>query len=442
MQNLRWVRSDDRSVSPVVGGILVLAIVVMLAAVMLFMVNGLGDDTDPTPQAQLEFAPAAEGSDYELQHLGGDELGDGDGRVVVEGVANESILESRSLTASESVNLTPLKETVRIVFHSDTGESYVLASFDADPLPVSPDKGCEWVEDQTSDGSDDIEIDGIVVNCDVVTDGDVIVKNDGAVIGEVDGKEVTLDGKGYDDVNADGAVIMKPESTVHGSVDAGGKLEVKDESTVDGSVDADGEVLVKTDSTVKGDVEADGKVNVNDGATVEGSVDATGNVKVKPVSTVEGDVDTDGELKIKDESTVGGSVDAGEKVTLGVESTVNSDVETDAQVELRKDSTVEGSVDAGKKVTLKDGSTVEGTVDAGGDVELKPGSTIDGDLVGDDVKLTDATIDSDVYVGGSFDCSSSTIDGEDCDDYEPEDADDYSLVPRKPPASVVDRGAA
>ena len=45
--------------------------------------------------------------------------------------------------------------------------------------------------------------------------------------------------------------------------------------------------------------------------------------------------------------------------------------------------------------------------------------------MGDDVKITDSTIGDDVYVGGSFDCSSSTIDGEDCDDYSPADEDDY-----------------
>lgn len=425
MHHLGWLSSDDRGVSPVVGGLLVLGIVVMLAAVMLFMVTGVGDDTDPTPQAQLELTPAGAGSDYELEHLGGDAIGDGDGRVVVEGVANESVLESRSLTASESVNLTPLDDTISILYYSDTGESYVLASFDADPLPIEPDKGCEWVEDQTNGGTDDITIDGVVVNCDVVTDGKVFVKNDGAVIGKVDAEEVTLDGDGYDDVVADGAVIMKPESTVEGSVDAGGEVVVKDESTVDGGVDADGDVLVKTASTVKGDVEADGMVNVNDEGTVEGSVDATGNVNIKPVSTVEGSVDAGGKLEVKDESTVEGSLDADENVILGVESTVNGGIETDTQIELEADSTVDGSVEAGGTVTLKDASTVEGTVEAVGDVELKPGSTIDGDLVGDDVKVTDSTIGDDVYVGGSLDCSSSTIDGEDCDDYSPEDEDDY-----------------
>lgn len=63
-------RGTGRALSPVVGGVLLVGIVVTLAGVTFFMVNGLSDETSPAPQAALDLHVADDGPAHVIEHRG------------------------------------------------------------------------------------------------------------------------------------------------------------------------------------------------------------------------------------------------------------------------------------------------------------------------------------------------------------------------------------
>jgi FlaG/FlaF family flagellin (archaellin) len=81
---------------------------------------------------------------------------------------------------------------------------------------------------------------------------------------------------------------------------------------------------------------------------------------------------------------------------------------------------------------VADPETLSGTTLVGGDAEseTKPvkllSSEVSGDVASSDsVKLQDATVTGDVYVDGTFDCTNSTVNGQDCGAYSPKECDDH-----------------
>ncbi len=340
----------QRAVSPVIGSILLVAIAVVLAALTFFIAGELADDTQPAPQASLDLQESEGSLGSELVLRGGEELGEGEGRVVVEGVADADVLQDETLTLDDPVAIHPVEEEVTVYWHSPgSDESYELASFDADPVPsrLRPDVGCSWVQNQTAGGTGPVTVD-VVVDCDVATAGDVDVVAGGAVLGDVEGTQLDA-----------------TDATITGDVDSGGDADL-------------------TNTTVVGDLNASTQVTGDTGSVVEGSV-------------------------------AGSSVDF-------------------------TASDISGDIDSGSYVDLSD-TTVGGTVEADGDVTIDTGTSVDRAVVTTgDVAVTSSSVGGDVYVDGSFSCSSSTIAGAGCGPYSPEDEDDYSLVPVDGPAASVVRG--
>ncbi len=175
------------------------------------------------------------------------------------------------------------------------------------------------------------------------------------------------------------------------------------------------------------DVETDEQVTVKNGGVVIG--DTASNLKDVDAddATFYGDANVEAVFNLQD-GLVTGSVDS-----------ATADVKLD-------DATVDGAATAEKVVELQGGSVVEGdATSATKAVKVLDDSTVEGDAVSDteQVKVTDGTVEGDVYGGGSvelddgtveghvyvdaanFDCTGSTIDGQDCGSYSPRDPDDY-----------------
>lgn len=96
-------------------------------------------------------------------------------------------------------------------------------------------------------------------------------------------------------------------------------------------------------------------------------------------------------------------------------------------VKIHTDSTVEGSIDAEKVAEVSDGSAVAGDVQSRTKDAKVLNSTVRGSVTADGtVKVDDAVVEGDVYADPvDFDCTDSTIDGESCGSYTPEDPEDW-----------------
>lgn len=330
------MRSADRGLAPVVGGALLIAVAVLLAAVTAGMLLNVGDSSDPSPDVVFDLQPTDDRARYVLVHDGGSRL-DGD-EIRLRGATDPTVMAGTTVSAGDRVSFHPTTEEVTVVWHDDDhGTSFVIWTAAAETTVPEPDVTCDWVETETAGGTEDAKIDGTVVDCDVETEKVVDVE-DGTVVGEVDSDRRDFDGD---------------NATVYGPVDVENVLNLQ-------------VGLITGDATSR---TADVKL---DEATVDGSVTAA------KVADING-------------STVEGSVTATNAVNIHTDSRVVGDVESETQEAKIYDTTVEGSVTAADQVEL-DGATVEGHV----------------------------------YVDDAdFDCTDSTIDGEDCGEYSPRDPDDW-----------------
>jgi flagellin-like protein len=122
----------ERAVSPVVGTVLLLAIVLLLAAVSASFVLGLTGEQDPAPQAKLALERTETPGEYLLVHESGDTI-NGD-RLTLRGVANPDALAGEELAAGKAVTIEPQADTVRVVWTEREGapSSYVLTTFNPD----------------------------------------------------------------------------------------------------------------------------------------------------------------------------------------------------------------------------------------------------------------------------------------------------------------------
>ena len=174
-----------------------------------------------------------------------------------------------------------------------------VAPGEAQPaLPISalypePDVGCEWVAQESNNGTDSVKIDGQVVDCDVVTEEVVEVLNSGVVLGDIESRNKTLD---MDDSNVYGSVTTEDvadiqNGTVTQEITTTEKnVKIADNSAVGGTVTGNEQVEITGESVVDGNVESKTKdVKVLDNSTVEGSVTAVDQVKVEDV-IVEGEI--------------------------------------------------------------------------------------------------------------------------------------------------------
>lgn len=122
--------ADNRAISPVIGTVLFLAIVLLLAALSGAFLFELTDQQDPAPQASLQLNPVDSSNDYRLVHRSGDNIS-GD-RLTIRGVSDPDQLAGTALTAGDTIRLTPTEETIRLVWEEQRGapSSYTLATFE------------------------------------------------------------------------------------------------------------------------------------------------------------------------------------------------------------------------------------------------------------------------------------------------------------------------
>lgn len=175
-------------------------------------------------------------------------------------------------------------------------------------------------------------------------------------------------------------------------------------------------------------------------------VDAESNGGVDDVKidgiVVDCDVRTDKVIEVRDGGVIIGDTNSDTKEVDAQNAEFYGDVDVDNNLNIQ-DGEITGSVTSDDLVKV-DGSTVGGPIEAVDTTEVIDGSTVDGDVTnevgrvkvddsvvtgsvasGDSVKLQDATVEGDVYVDdGEFDCTDSTINGQDCDSYSPLDPDD------------------
>jgi FlaG/FlaF family flagellin (archaellin) len=117
----------ERGLSPVVGGALLVAILVLLAVVSAGLVFGLAEEEPSPPSAALELVPSEDPGRYRLVHRSGDRVvGD---RVTLRGVENPTVLAGTDLTAGDAV-VDPTAATVTAVWYSGESDSYVLRRFE------------------------------------------------------------------------------------------------------------------------------------------------------------------------------------------------------------------------------------------------------------------------------------------------------------------------
>ncbi|MFC6954389.1 type IV pilin N-terminal domain-containing protein [Halorubellus litoreus] len=147
--------SRERAISPVVGGALLVAIVVLLATVTGAIVFGIADDEPPAPTARLRLEPTGS-CQFELTHRGGDRL-DGD-RITVQGLDDPDALAGERLAAEDAVAVDPTESTVRVVWSAPDGDTdHVLRTFEVDPS-VTSGWACTSGTVLTSDASGHITV--------------------------------------------------------------------------------------------------------------------------------------------------------------------------------------------------------------------------------------------------------------------------------------------
>ncbi|PSP70161.1 hypothetical protein BRC79_02810 [Halobacteriales archaeon QH_8_67_27] len=289
---------SGRGLSPVIGTVLLVAIVVLLATTGAYIVFGLTEEREPAPNVALELDETDDPVAHELTVDSGETL-EGE-KLELRGTAVTQPVEDR-LKAGETVRVYPVETDVRVVWFGEHGSSYVLEEFDPEPSLPPVDERCNWVESQGSDPT----VDGIVVDCNVLTGGDVNTINDGVVIGEVDSDQstVTLDtGAVYGHVEAKGDADVQ-NAFVAGDVESTANSVDVVGSNVSGNVIAEDDVTVDG-NRIRGDVVAS-DVDL-DAVVVHGSVKSTGPVNLDGV-TIHGHVyASSGSLSCTDSPTING----------------------------------------------------------------------------------------------------------------------------------------
>ena len=266
--------TTDRAISPVVGGVLLLAITITLVSFAGYVILGVGDTRASAPTVTVSLKETENPAVYHLSYeSGSSSLGS---QTELQGVANRTVLQGTELVAGTDIEVTPVSDEVRLVWDDGDGRSYTLQTFSVDPgiggISASDiDYECDWAEAEINDQGDLDLVSGDVLRCDIV-DG------------------VSLD-PGVNNI----AVDMQGGATLVGAVDTDGDVDL-DNATVTGDVTTDANDIVMTsESTVYGDVVAQSGTNIDiDGdSRVLGAVVVNGGSLSLDSVTVEGHVYVD-----------------------------------------------------------------------------------------------------------------------------------------------------
>jgi flagellin-like protein len=406
----RWPGSAERGISPVIGVILMVAIVVVMSAVTAMMIFGAQEGgAEPAPNVVMSVESGADDITHTLYHEGGEMLvGD---KVTLKGAANPDVMNGKTLTQGDTIDFLPTEEDLKLVFTGENDRGHVLRTFEPDRTVPVPDEGCGYVNSETSGGVDDITLDDVVVNCDITTQGKITLKNDAVVIGDMESTTGNVNinqGETIGSVTADGTVTI-PNGDVDGSVTAkNGNVDMS-KGSVSGDIVSESAGVDLADNgpvEVGGSVDAANDFGMDEG-TVEGSVSAVNAVDVG-TGTIGGDI-----------TSSGAGVDLGDNGPV----TVTGTIEAQNDIGVNGDADIEGDmISETSKVKVVSGSVTGDIVGKGGDVDLGGVARVevDGDVAasGTNILKSGSDVTGDAY--GSVTCSSSaTIDGQSCNTYKP-----------------------
>lgn len=426
----------QRAVTPVVGAVLLFAIVVGVSAITGALVLGLADSGDPAPVATFQVQPT-DGSAVRLVHTDGDVV-DGD-RLRLRGVqsADSDAFADREVGAGTAATVAPVDDEITVVYRADDARdsSYVLetltvpggvpfasygavellAERDEQPAGVDGRHGLLFAVENPTD--EPAIVTGITLE--VVGEGDVgHVRNDGDTRPDQCG--------GVDDPTRFCSLVQlsKPARGTVGYVDADAAGDLPyTVGSVPGEATDEAAWVAPTlapDETARLEVyrfHTDGSdpaavadmrgetvrvtVAFDSGGTlvVERTL-GDGDLEPEPASIAAGDVAGSGVTVDGDLEAVAGSVD------LDGASAVAGDVYAGGDVDLADDAAVEGGIvaDADGDVQLTGTASVGGAVATGGsvDVDTAAAFTMDGVAAGADVDLdtTDLVVGDDVTSTG------------------------------------------
>jgi hypothetical protein len=245
-------RPADRGLSPVIGAILIVAIVAILSVVIGSMVLGLTDETDSQPSVALDLEPTGDGVTYRLSHTDGQNLTGDRTRLI--GAADEEVLHGKHLRAGDDVEIVPVSDELKLVWMGEN-TGHTLATFEVDPAslrynPGTIDKGCGWVEQEINDQGD-LDMSDTSAVCDVTADTNT----------------------GKDDI----AIDLDTDSVLVGNIDTDGDVDVDSSDVVGGiTTDAD-DITIASGSNIYGNVVAQPDTNID----IAGGSSVTGDVVVK-----------------------------------------------------------------------------------------------------------------------------------------------------------------
>jgi flagellin-like protein len=266
--------TTDRAISPVVGGVLLLAITIALVSFAGYVILGAGDTGATAPTVTVSLEETENPAVYRLSYeSGSSSLGS---QTELQGVADRTVLQGTEVVAGTDIEVTPVSDEVRLVWDDGDGRSYTLQTFSVDPvlegISVSDiDYECDWAESEINNQGDLDLVSGDVLRCDIV-DG------------------VSLD-PGVNNI----AVDMQGGAILVGTIDTDGDVDL-DNATVTESVTTDANDIVMTnESTVYGDVvaQSDTNIDIDGDSRVLGAVVVNGGSLSLDSVTVEGHVYVD-----------------------------------------------------------------------------------------------------------------------------------------------------
>ena len=178
--------ADTRGISPVVGTMLLVGIVILLSVAVAALAFGLSEPAETAPTATLEMT--ARDCEHELRHTAGDPI-DGN-RIELVGVEDPDAMAGRTLTAGDRIQLVPTADQVELIYgSSDPNGDAVVERFSVDTDAIGG-RGCQATLYTATGGS----IDSLAGDGSPVTT--LSATADASALGPAD---VDLTGDGTDD---------------------------------------------------------------------------------------------------------------------------------------------------------------------------------------------------------------------------------------------------
>ena len=126
---LNELRSDSRGVSPVIGVVLMIAVVVILAAVVGAFATGVFGDQQSAPQASFSY----DSGDGTITMQSGDSMDPGNLYYTASSSTGQQPWSADSgseVTAGDTESTSPGATDVQVIWDDGNGNSAVLAEFD------------------------------------------------------------------------------------------------------------------------------------------------------------------------------------------------------------------------------------------------------------------------------------------------------------------------